>query len=75
MLGHWSEKKWNVFGYAAEEWSRALWVDLLVLRERERDSCLILKFDKVGKGAFWAEIWKFGSIFLFLERDLPYFKI
>jgi hypothetical protein len=63
MAGHWSEKKWNVFGYAAEARSRALWVDLLVLRETE--SCLILKFDKVGKAAFWAEILKFVSIFLF----------
>jgi len=27
-------------------------------RERERENCLILKFDKVGKAAFWAEILK-----------------
>ena len=52
----WSEKKWTVFGYAAEERGRAFWIELRVLRER--DSCLILKFDEVGKAGFWAEIFE-----------------
>jgi hypothetical protein len=49
-------KMWTVFEYATEERGRAFWVKLRVLRERKRESCLILKFDKFGKAAFWAEI-------------------